>query len=354
MQQNTKIYITHIPTIVSDGGSSRNLAFFNYFSHKRWLVLNVFNRNPLKRLVFMIRTIFMLFFFKNKTIFIHQGTFFYLLPKNFLKKKIVFNFFYKLIDKTSQKNTLFLEVNDLPYEQSIDLELPIDKFYLRFEEKFYSIKKIHYIFASTEMEKFIKAKQSLPLTDTIINGGRKLVDRELSHFECLYSKKIKFVYAGTLNKGRQIKALLEIFKGKDHVSLILLGIEGEWINKEYKLKNVYYLGNFVEELAHCIVSKCDIGIIPYDASRFYYNLCYPTKASFYLTAGIPFLSTPLDELKNHFGNASMIYFKEISKWKDFLDNITKERLAEDKERIEEIKDFYSWYYLIDEKLNITQ
>jgi hypothetical protein len=37
------------------------------------------------------------------------------------------------------------------------------------------------------------------------------------------------------------------------------------------------------------VARCDVGLIPYDDSREYYNIAYPTKLSSYIVAGIPFL-----------------------------------------------------------------
>jgi hypothetical protein len=49
----------------------------------------------------------------------------------------------------------------------------------------------------------------------------------------------------------------------------------------------------------------------------YYNLCFPTKASFYLAAGMPILSTFLTEMKNHFSRPHAFY-ANLEEWHNFL------------------------------------
>ncbi|HIP14771.1 MAG TPA: hypothetical protein EYG74_04710 [Sulfurimonas autotrophica] len=87
---------------------------------------------------------------------------------------------------------------------------------------------------------------------------------------------------------------------------------------------------------------CDIGLVPYDSSRFYYNLAYPTKLSFYITAGITFLSTDVQEVqkineKYHFG-----IVENFQKWHDIFRVLTKEDIEPLKIRIKEYKSKFYW------------
>jgi hypothetical protein len=67
-----------------------------------------------------------------------------------------------------------------------------------------------------------------------------------------------------------------------------------------------------EELAHKLVSDCDCGLIPYDENLFYLKIVFPIKASFYITAGIPFLSTRIPELVDHFSDSAI--FSPVEEW----------------------------------------
>ena len=346
-------YITNITPVVKDGGMSRNNSFYTFFSSKKksTIILNFYNKRFFYIFMKLLKVLLLLFFSSKKNIFIHQGTILYLFPVRILKISIVFRFVFWLLDRLNKKNRLIIEVNDLIYEQSIDLGLKVDAFYQKFQNRLFEIRKAHFIFASSEMEKYVKATWNLPFTDTIINGGKELGDIAIQNFDCLNLAEVKFVYAGTLNKGRQIEELIQLFSNFPQVQLILLGSEGEWIFSEVDVKNIHYLGNFEESIAQQIVSKCDVGIIPYDANRFYYNLCYPTKASFYITAGITFLSTPVDELKNHFEESNSAYFIPIEEWKNFIINIDKKDILEKTNKAKEIMNKFTWNSLINQKLD---
>jgi hypothetical protein len=112
--------------------------------------------------------------------------------------------------------------------------------------------------------------------------------------------------------------MLGVFAGSQH-SLFLLGVGGGWIESEFsQFTNIKYIGALEEKEAHSFVSTCDMGVIPYDDSRFYYNICYPTKASFYLTAGLPILATDLKELRRHFDSQCAVFLK-LDKWRLLLD-----------------------------------
>ncbi len=350
MKNSYHIYISHLPPIIKEGGMARNNAFFNYFCREQIHTINVFSTNFFFRFLFTLKVILEVSLRKNKAIFIHQGTLLYLLPIKILKINFIFQLVLLILKRCSKRNQLTIEVNDLPYEQAVDLGLFIDSFYLRFEKALFSLKAIHFIFASHEMESYVKEKFNLIKTEVIINGGEKIKNPLLdTRYEWENNSMINFIYAGTLNKGRQIEELILLFDNKENVQLILIGLNGEWINKEYRSKNIIYLGNFEEKIAHLIVSKCDIGIIPYDANRFYYNLCYPTKASFYITAGISFLSTPLLELKNVFEQYNCAFFKDINEWDSFLKKLEKDTIKEKNEIVKKISEKFTWSYLLNKK-----
>jgi glycosyltransferase involved in cell wall biosynthesis len=269
----------------------------------------------------------------------------FLMRISLLRKSV----FY-LLNQVSRKNKLIIEVNDLPYEQSIDLELAVHDIHRVLQDGFYTVKRCHYIFASNEMASYIASKYSIePMySNVIINGAPQLCDYSsvFTKEEWMHSTKTKFVYAGSLNKGRQIEDLLDVFSENEANLLIVLGNEGEWLKEIQLPKNIIYLGNFEENEAHYLVSKCDIGIIPYNADRFYYNLCFPTKVSFYLTAGLPILSTPLKELQQVFKNEGIVLFVPFADWKSILPNISKKEVAIMKESVQMIKESYSWKTLL--------
>jgi hypothetical protein len=293
-------------------------------------------------------------FSRNNEIFIHQGTLLLLFPLPILKFKGIREIVFKLLQHLSVRNSVTIEVNDLPYEQAIDLELVVNEVYKIFQDKLYPLKKVDFIFASHEMGKYIKGKFNSNY-NVVINGSNEVRDfyNTKKVHDCFNSAETKYIYAGGLNKGRQIEALISKFANRKEI-LILTGEWGEWLSDCKLPKNIYYLGKFEEDYVHYLASKCDIGIIPYDESRFYYNICYPTKASFYITAGIPFLSTPLSELKNIFQNMGIAFFVPFANWDLFITNLNKNKLAEIKYEINKVKSNFFWEELLNCYFNINK
>jgi glycosyltransferase involved in cell wall biosynthesis len=321
------LYFGHLNEKLNDGGLSRNLAFYHHHINYGAKVQNIFQDNKFKRVLNSITIFIVLFFSTNKRIFIHQGTIIYLFPMS--------------------RNHLIIEVNDLPYEQSIDLELPINIIDKKFEDALYSLKNCFYIFASQEMNEYVKRKFRIKEehSEAIINGSTNLYVNNIDltdSYDWIDQLEYKCVYAGTLNKGRQIESLLKLFTEITHINLILLGDWGEWLYNYNLPLNVSYLGNKSHCIAQQIVSKCDFGLIQYNADRFYYNLCFPTKISFYLTSGLPVLTTPLTELKNHFINSECVYFVEFDKWKEFLLSVTPEFIDNAKMNAKKESVNYEW------------
>lgn len=329
---------------------SRNNAFYRRVSDLDALKINIYSKNIIKRFWFAVKTISFLYFIKNRNIFIHQGSLWILFPVFFMKANFFQKLVFHLLTKVSKNNKLTIEVNDLIYEQSIDLELFVDNFFSFLQAKLYSIKGCNYIFASHEMKNYASEKYNIlpKYSSVIINGAPELKDHSIIYEDekWMESDKIKFVYAGSLNKGRQIEDLLTIFSENEDNLLIILGNEGEWLNEIKLSTNIIYLGNFEEGIAHYIVSKCDIGIIPYNENRFYYNLCFPTKVSFYITAGLPVLCTPLKELQNVFYNDNVILFNSFCNWKNIINDINKEQIIKMKKSVDHIKKSYQWDFIL--------
>ena len=347
MSENT-LYFAQFDEAVHDGGAARNQAFFRYYKRKGAEVYNVFEASKVKRIFKLLFVLRVLLLSRKKTLFFHQGTIVFLFPLSLVKLKMVNYLLFSFLQRVANKNRLIIEVNDLPYEQAIDLELPFDNFIEEYQARMYGLRNCYYIFASGEMALYAKTMFNIDdeHAEVIVNGGDRLPETPSVQNLNFPAGKYKCVYAGTLNKGRQVESLISLFHDLPDLCLILLGDWGEWL-LEYSLPdNVVYLGNKSNTEARRIVSACDLGLIQYDSSRFYYNLCFPTKVSFYLTAGIPVLSTPLTELMAHFRNSEGVFFLDIDHWPEFLRSLDENSLA--KGKVGAVRDSvgYEWSNLL--------
>ena len=350
------VYFGFLSPNIHEGGMARNNAFYNKFRELNATVYNAYSTNFLLRI---FKSIFFICYFllvKETKIFIHQSAFLAFIPVR-LYRFSCFRLGIKwLLINCVKRNQLTIEINDLPYEQAIDLKIPINNLYQCFEDLVYSIKGCHYVFASYSMLEYVKNKYNLlnSQAQVIINGGPMNTNIKFD-LKCqeswLFTDKFKFVYAGSLNKGRQIEDLIAIFQNQKNGILILLGSGGDWILEIKNLKNIFYLGNYTEEEAHFITSNCDIGLIPYDAKLFYYNLCYPTKVSFYITAGIGLLCTPLGELQRIFEYTDSVVFKPIDEWESFISSLDRNQLKSLQLKTKNIQNNFTWHSLLI-KLNV--
>lgn len=260
---------------------------------------------------------------RNEIILIHYSTFIFLYSAKALGLRMISRIICRILQQSAGRNVIFFEVNDLPYEQSIDLETAPNRLNI-FDHEVFAVKNINFIFAASEMSKYAANLYMLNKKNTsfLINGAWPIKNNSNNKKEINFNLKangLKFIYAGTLNRGRQINEMINVFVGSSH-SLILIGKDGEWISKEFKNEeNIIYLGAFDEDHAHHIVKECDVGIIPYSETRSYYNICYPTKASFYASAGLPMLSPPLKELMNHH-TEECNFFLPLRDWRSLISN----------------------------------
>ncbi|MBV2132949.1 hypothetical protein KRX52_09060 [Pseudomonas sp. MAP12] len=331
------------PDKISEGGGARNAQFAKALLERNCSIYRYKSNNKLLRLAHGLGFLIRINSCKGETIFFHYSLLLY-----FFGSKLVTNFiFLKLLQivlsSAAKTNKITIEVNDLPYEQSIDLELPSNKLWI-LDNSVFRIKNLNFIFASRKMMQYViqKYKTNEPCCKFILNGGPLLKDLPDSPSR----KRLKLVYTGTLNHGRQIENLISIFSELPH-DLILMGEGGEWISHLPNLgDNIVYKGQLSENEAHVVTAGCDCGLIPYDDSRLYYNLCYPTKASFYITAGIPFISTPLQELMSHFSD-SYVFFESFDSWRELITHrdFSKNVMLK-KNMISDIRNLYTWQYLL--------
>ena len=337
------IYYAYLSNKIQEGGMARNKAFYDYFLNKA-TVINQFSKFKLSRIFKTFRTLVHWLFLKNQKILIHQGTFLYMFPELILRFSFFKIFFFKVLSNLAKKNFVYLEINDLRYEQAYDLELDTNKqLLLNIQLAFFAIDELHYIFASEGlMDYAVKHYQvKAELCQVAVNGGLPL-NSESDDKEWT-TGRIKFVYAGSLNKGRQIELLIDKFRDSLNCDLVLMGDGGDWIDPYIKnMDNIKYLGNFEEHEAQKLVARCDIGIIPYDPGRLYYNICYPTKASFYITSGLGILSTPLKTLENMFSGNEFIEFKGYEEWGTFLKSINNHHISVMKKSANNYKEKLFW------------
>lgn len=321
---------------VYEGGAARNIVLYKYFKKNKYKLIRI-TKN---RILNICKIFSALFFLKNSKIVLQYP--FLGVPA---KVKFIRDIYLLLLKRASMRNKIFFDISDLSYEQAIDLELKIRKYFLEIEKVIFNI-NAKFSFASYAMRDYICKKYEVSIENTIVceNGGNRLNNQiNISKYVKFIKKdKINIVYAGTLNKGRQIENILKIVLNNKKLNLILMGTLGKWINKEIQKSNIIYLGALEEELAHKIVSFCDIGLIPYDQDRFYYNIAFPTKLSFYITAGITFLSTEVVEVLRINKKYNFGYTEKIEKWNKFFNKINKDELDIKKKKINKFKKNFYW------------
>lgn len=326
---------------IVEGGLSRNSAWEKYlFNNEECRVVNV---RKGKGHFFEILKIFLLE--KNRTIISLYPSIGIQLYKGGHARDLVRKIYFCAVRFSAGRNRIVFDISDLKYEQAIDLEL--GKFDLKLLEK--NEKQLfgvggHYIFASNSMRDYVCNKYGIKKekTDVCINGGSYPITYSGSIPVKFEKGKIYYVYAGTLNRGRNIEKMIDNFPQNDQSCLIIMGNEGEWLKEYIKQKNIYYLGRIEEEKAHYIASKCDVGLIPYDETRLYYNIAYPTKLSFYITAGIPFLSTPVKEVMRVTMEQDTGWCAGLEAWPDIMKQTDERQIQRKKENVKKIYRQYTW------------
>lgn len=354
----SKLYlISNLRKDVREGGMARNLAFQEELLKRNAQVYSFSSMNFFYRIWSFVKILFLLLFVRKSTFVILQNTFItYLFPLPLFRYYFLVEFITRILKYSLKRNIIYFEINDLIYEQSKDLKLNVNPNCSIYQDFIFTISGMKFIFASNKMREYIINKYNIEYKNTqvILNGAPELLNADKIKSEAIKTKSgIKFVYVGTLNRGRQIEELINIFDNSKH-ELYLMGSDGEWINVSNK-KNVFYIGSFDEYQALKKTSQFDMGVIPYDNTAFYYNLCYPTKNSFYLSSGLPILSTPLEETQNVFKllHEEIAVFAEIKNWKSIIENLDKSQITLLQENVKKIKNKIYWSHILSElKLDI--
>ena len=332
-----------------EGGIARDMAYIAFLNTKYYLV----RLGRFKALNFF-KVLIVLLLLRNRKIFIHFPFNGIPLSDKFFVLKLFRLIFLRIIYYSSQYNELVFDIADLPYEQAIDLDLPIPYYYQEIERKIFNL-PAKFIFASYSMRSYACNKFQLPIDNTsvCINGGLVLSKEILKVNNHLIDKeKVNFVYAGTLNKGRGIMRVIEVFKNAPDVNLTLLGEMGEWINNIKPADNIRYLGPIDERIAHSLVSLFDVGIVPYDSQKLYYNIAYPTKLSFYITAGITFLSTDVSEVKIINEKYKMGFVYPIEDWNHEILKLKKDEVLNKKKIILKYKEEFYWDVIFEKEAKL--
>lgn len=344
------IYFSNCDFPPKEGGMARNYAFYQEMKKRGARIYNYSSSNMFFRAVLIIRNIFLLVSFRKKKVVVLQSfllkyIFPYLLFKYSLCRKVI----QMILNRITRNNRLFLEVNDLIFEQSTDLGMNVSGSYLTYQEFIFKQNNLHFIFASQLMAEYVEKKYGInpEQYQTVINGAPLLHNSSKKEIFTKEETRLKCIYAGTLNKGREINNFLSIFINNPEVLLVIIGTDGEWL-KELSKENIRYLGAYDEREALQIAAQCDIGIVPYNEDKLYYNICYPTKNSFYMAAGLPILSTPLLETMRVFNQYPEIaFFIPIKEWNFFLNKMTTDEVIRLKKIVQQVQVNFSWDYLLD-------
>lgn len=339
---NKTYFITRKIDKIMEGGVARDSAIEKYLKKSGTEIVEMADNKSYKNKLFNL--------LKNINIFCKRGNKVVILypfigaPLKGLKiLRKTYLFFLK---QASKNNTVIFDVSDLPLERAVSLEFEIPYFYEEVEKVIFGI-EAKYIFASYSMRDYIVKKYGIKEENTsvCINGGNRIkeeieVKKEIRNF--ILKDKINYVYAGTLARGRRIEQMLEIFKANKNATLSILGINGDWINEYIQAENIKYFGAFPEDEAQKIVSLCDIGLMPYDETTLNNSIIYPIKMSFYITAGITFIATKMNEMVRLNKNYEIGYTENMENWSEVIKVIDREKAEIEKDKVRKVKKEFEW------------
>lgn len=324
---------------IKEGGTARDFALYSAVKDKSEYIPITGNR-----ITSVLRIYYFLLSRRRATFILHYPLSGLALSDRHLITKFFRKLLIPILKYASTKNTFIIDVADLPVEQAVDLGIEGEPCYKELEKAVFSLNAF-YIFSSFSMREYVLKLYSLERsrTEVCINGGHELSDLSVEKYQqYIDPSKINYVYAGTLNKGRQIEDLIELFSRHPEVQLILLGEGGLWISEQDISPNITYIGALEEKEAHVLVSLCDVGIIPYDAGKFYYNIAYPSKLSFYITAGITFLSTDVTEVERINQQYRFGITEPFMNWDAKLDEISRDDVNLLKQKVLLYRDRFYW------------
>jgi glycosyltransferase involved in cell wall biosynthesis len=155
--------------------------------------------------------------------------------------------------------------------------------------------------------------RNLPWRDSSLTRDRSLLDRFgiLPHATVL-------VYVGGLQEGRGLIELIESSKALISIQVLLMG-EGilrqrlEEFAEETGVKDrVHFAGAVPSEEALKIAAACDVGISLIEPISKSYELALPSKLFEYMMAGLPVVSSKLEQVVELFADQEWIAFVDVN------------------------------------------
>jgi hypothetical protein len=146
--------------VVTEGGGGRTNAIISLLSEAGCAQRIYKHSTVLSRLAMGCNFLWNISKHKNETILLHYAIFASLFTHKIITNRIFLKALFSFLKSIDTKNNLLIEVNDLPFEQAIDLELPRNNMD-RFDCNIFDMERAKYIFASELMAKYAAKKFSL-------------------------------------------------------------------------------------------------------------------------------------------------------------------------------------------------
>ena len=155
------------------------------------------------------------------------------------------------------------------------------------------------------------------------------------------SEEIIFIYIGSLQKGRGIELLLDVFSSSCH-QLVIMGfgeLENRVIKKTESAKNIHFHPAVSREDLIPITSTADVGLVLIENTCLSYYLCLPNKLYEYLYAGIPIISSNFPEMsslinKYNAGWTTSVDSKSVS---ELIKNLSPEEIKKKKQTLRSVE-----------------
>ncbi len=96
----------------------------------------------------------------------------------------------------------------------------------------------------------------------------------------------RFVYAGSIQSGRDLEVVIQSFATASRSVLLVAGKDTSGIFKDKDYKNVKYLGALQQDQVCDLLLECDYGILEYSNEILNTKYCAPMKVYEYYAAGL--------------------------------------------------------------------
>ena len=174
--------------------------------------------------------------------------------------------------------------------------------------------------------------RNLPWRDPSLTHDRSLLDRF-----GIPQDAIVLVYVGGLQEGRGLIKLIESIKALTTAHVLLIG-DGllrkrleEFAEETSVNHRVHFAGALPSEEALRIAAACDVGVSLIEPISRSYELALPSKLFEYMMAGLPVVSSKLEQVVELFGGQEWIAFVDVNDTGSVQEGIQKAiEIAENK------------------------